>query len=67
MVIKELVRIIDRYEQVVDDEIKEYLATTFFSVDADPTGLPFAEDIVAKYEKGELNANQTYYLSLIHI
>lgn len=61
MVIKELVRIIDRYEQVVDDEIKEYLATTFFSVDAEPTGLPFAEDIVAKYEKGELNANQTYY------
>lgn len=61
MVTRDLVRIIERYEQEVDDEVKQHIAETYSVIDAQPSDLPFAEDIVAAYERGELNANQTYY------
>ena len=61
MVTKELVRIIDRYTQQVDSEVQQHIAETFSVIDAEPVGLPLAEDVVAAYERGELNANQTYY------
>ena len=71
MIIKEVVRIVDQYDNTdkIEDEVKQHIAETYsllghepMSIDEDPVkGLPYAEDVIALYEKGDLTGEQTYY------
>lgn len=50
---KELVRVFDQYEKSVDEKTKEYLSS-FGSIDRAPQDLPFMEDVIAQYDRGEI-------------
>ena len=52
---KELVRVYDQYEK----QVKQYLAG-YGTIDSAPKGLPFMEDIIDQYDRGEIPDGGTY-------
>lgn len=56
---KELVRVYDQYEKQVDEKTKQYLAG-YGTIDSAPKGLPFMEDIIDQYDRGEIPDGGTY-------
>mgnify|MGYP001485139097 CR=1 FL=1 len=58
MAFKELLRVYKCYENKVDEKTKEYLQG-FGTVDNAPEGLPLMEDVVRKYNSGEIAEGST--------
>jgi len=50
--------VVELYEDKVDDKTKEYL-NDFGAIDNPPENLPLMEDVIKKYENGELSGNTT--------
>ena len=62
MAFKELLRVYKCYEDKVDEKTKEYLQG-FGTVDNAPEGLPLMEDVVEKYNSGEIAEGSTVICS----
>ena len=62
MAFKELLRVYKCYENKVDEKTKEYLQG-FGTVDNAPEGLPLMEDVVEKYNSGEIAEGSTVICS----
>jgi len=62
MAYKELLRVYKCYENKVDEKTKEYLQG-FGTVDNAPEGLPLMEDVVEKYNSGEIAEGSTVICS----
>lgn len=62
MTFKELLCVYKCYEAKVDDKTKEYLQS-FGSVDNAPEGLPLMEDVIYKYDSGEIAEGSTVICS----
>lgn len=52
---KNLLKIVDLYDSKVDDKTKQYLST-FPCIDSPPQGLMLMEDIIQKYQTGEISS-----------
>jgi hypothetical protein len=59
--IKSLLRLVDLYDKKVDDKTKNYISS-FSAIDSPPQGLPSMEDVIEKYECGEITSG-TYLVS----
>jgi hypothetical protein len=59
--IKSLLRLVDLYDKKVDDKTKNYISS-FSAIDSPPRGLPSMEDVIKKYERGEITSG-TYLVS----
>ena len=62
MAFKELLRVYKCYENKVDEKTKEYLQG-FGTVDNAPQGLPLMEEVVEKYNSGEIAEGSTVICS----
>jgi hypothetical protein len=62
MSFKELLCVYECYETKVDDKTKQYLQS-FGSVDNAPEGLPLMEDVISKYNSGEIAEGSTVICS----
>lgn len=58
MLFKELLRVCDCYDTKVDDDTIKYLQT-YGTVDNPPKNLPFMEDVIEKYNSGEISEGST--------
>jgi hypothetical protein len=59
--VKSLLRLVDLYDKKVDDKTKNYISS-FSAIDSPPQGLPSMEDVIEKYERGEITSG-TYLVS----
>lgn len=62
MAFKELLNVCDLYEQKVDDNTKKNLSK-YGTIDNSPQGLPLMEDIIEKYNRGEIFESSTILCS----
>tara|TARA_B100001057_G_scaffold461118_1_gene512831 strand:+ start:120 stop:1277 length:1158 start_codon:yes stop_codon:yes gene_type:complete len=62
MAFKELLRVYECYENKVDEKTKEYLQG-FGTIDNAPEGLPLMEDVIEKYNSGEIAEGSTVICS----
>tara|TARA_B100001094_G_C18089599_1_gene749677 strand:- start:36 stop:1193 length:1158 start_codon:yes stop_codon:yes gene_type:complete len=62
MAFKKLLRVYECYENKVDEKTKEYLQG-FGTIDNAPEGLPLMEDVIEKYNSGEIAEGSTVICS----
>lgn len=62
MAFKELLNVCDLYESKVDEHIKQGLST-YQTIDNAPQGLPYMEDVIESYGRGEIAEGSTVICS----